>query len=177
MENTKKHRSNVTSKTRTLVTSALFAALVCLTTAYLLHIPMGNGEYVHIGDAFIYLGAALLPTPYAMGAAAIGAGLADLLTGSVNWVLPTIIIKPILVLFFTSKSKKIINVRNVLAAVVAGLVGTVLYMVASGIMYGFAGAFVFTVLGLIQPIGSLIVFVLAGIAFDKLKVKEMIKNR
>ena len=33
MENTKKQNSNVSSKTRTLVSSALFAALVCVTTA------------------------------------------------------------------------------------------------------------------------------------------------
>ena len=55
MENTKKQNSNVSSKTRTLVSSALFAALVCVTTAYFLHIPVGNGGYVHVGDTFIYL--------------------------------------------------------------------------------------------------------------------------
>lgn len=178
MENTKKEGRNVSSKTRTLVTSALFAALVCVTTAYLLHIPVGNGGYIHVGDTFIYLAAVLLPTPYAIGAAAIGAGMADILTGSANWVLATIIIKPILVLFFTNKGDKIINFRNVCAGIIAGIVGTVLYMVAEGIMIGsFVSAFVFTIMGLIQPIGSFIFFIVIGLVFDRLKIKDIIKNR
>lgn len=176
MESTNKYRSNISSKTRTLVSAALLATLVCITTAYFLHIPVGNGGYVHIGDTFIYLAAVLLPTPYAAMSAAIGAGLADILTGSANWVIATIIIKPIMVLFFTSKSTKIINGRNVFAAIIAGIVGTFLYMIATGIMYGFVGAFVLSLIGLIQPIGSFIVFIIIGLVFDKFKIKEMMKK-
>ena len=58
MENAKKEKSNISFKTRTLVSSALFAALICLTTAYFLHIPVGNGGFMHVGDTFIYLAAA-----------------------------------------------------------------------------------------------------------------------
>lgn len=55
--------------------TALFAAAIAVMTAYLLHIPIPGG-YVHIGDSLIYLAASLLPLPYAVAAAAIGAGLA-----------------------------------------------------------------------------------------------------
>ena len=55
MESTRKQKNNISSKTRVLVSSALFAALVCITTAF--HIPVGNGGYAHIGDTFIYLAA------------------------------------------------------------------------------------------------------------------------
>lgn len=42
-----------------LAVSAMFAAMVTVTTAYLFHIPIGsNGGYIHVGDAFIYLAAA-----------------------------------------------------------------------------------------------------------------------
>ena len=174
MESTRKQKNNRSSKTRVLVSSALFAALVCITTAF--HIPVGNGGYAHIGDTFIYLAAVLLPKPYAALAAAVGAGMADVLTGAANWAFATIIIKPILVLFFTNKSDKIINVRNVFAAIIAGIVGTVLYMVAEGIMYGsFVAAFALSLVGLIQPIGSFIVFIVLGLVFDKIKIKEIIK--
>ncbi len=72
MENAKKQKTNVSSKTRLLVSAALFAAIICITIAYFLHIPIGgNGGFVHIGDAFIYLAAVLLPTPYAAFAAAM----------------------------------------------------------------------------------------------------------
>ena len=60
-------------KVSRLTSTALFAALICVTTAYIFHIPFGvNGGYVHIGDSLIYLAAAFLPTPYAMFAGAIG---------------------------------------------------------------------------------------------------------
>lgn len=177
MENIKQQKTNVSSKTRTLVSAALFAGIICITIAYFLHVPVGgNGGFVHVGDAFIYLAAVLLPTPYAACAAGIGAGMADILTGSANWALATIIIKPILVLFFTNRSKKIINTRNIFAAIIAGIVGTVLYMIAEGIMYGsFVSAFVLSLVGLVQPLGSFIVFVVIGLVFDKLKIKEMVK--
>lgn len=160
------------TKTRYLVTTSLFSALICLTTAYILHIPVGNG-FVHIGDAFIYLAAALLPTPYAMVCAAIGAGLADLATGYVIWIIPTMIIKPILVLFIKSKSNNLINIRNIIGAAIAGFVGWFLYSVAQGIIYGtFVGAFAINLIGLLQPIGSFIVFILIGTTFDKLGLKK-----
>lgn len=164
------------TKTRYLVTASLFSALVCLTTAYILHIPMGgNNGYVHIGDSFIYLAAALLPTHYAMICAVIGAGMADLVTGSAAWVIPTIIIKPILVLFITSKGSKIINIRNIIGAFIAGFVGWVLYMIAEGIMIGsFTSAFIFSIVGFLQPIGSFVVFIIIGMTFDKLGVKKKI---
>lgn len=176
MESTRRQKNNILNKTRVLVSSALFAALICTTTAYFLHIPVGNGGYVHIGDTFIYLAAVLLPTPYAALSASLGAGMADILTGATNWAFATIIIKPILVLFFTNKSNKIINVRNIIAAIMAGVVGTILYMIAEGIMYGsFQAAFVLSIVGLIQPIGSFIVFVVLGLVFDRIKIKEIIK--
>ena len=43
-------------KVSRLTSTALFAALICVTTAYIFHIPFGvNGGYVHIGDSLIYL--------------------------------------------------------------------------------------------------------------------------
>ena len=71
-------------KVSRLTSTALFAALICVTTAYIFHIPFGvNGGYVHIGDSLIYLAAAFLPTPYAMFAGAIGGAMADILTAPV----------------------------------------------------------------------------------------------
>ena len=127
MENVKGNK-NVSVRTRNLVTSALLAAIICLVTGYILHIPTPNGGYAHIGDAVIYLSAAILPLPYAIACSAIGAGLADLTTGAIIWVVPTLIIKPILVLCFSNKSDKIITVRNVVGAFFAGIICCVLYM-------------------------------------------------
>lgn len=169
---------NNTIKIKILILTGLFASIICLTTAYILHIPIGaNGGYVHIGDALIYIAATLLPRPYAMISAVIGAGMADLITGSVIWVIPTMIIKPLLVLFISSNSDKIINKKNIIGTLISGIIGMILYMVAEGIIFGnFLAAFIFTSIGLIQPIGSFIVFILLGISFDKLELKKKILN-
>jgi len=73
---------NPQERLRLLVLTGLFAGLICLFTAYICHIPMGaNGGYLHFGDTLIYVAASLLPQPYALLAAAIGGGLADLPCG------------------------------------------------------------------------------------------------
>ena len=82
-------------KLRNMVYTGLFAALICLTTAFILHIPVGNG-YIHLGDSFIYLAACMLPMPYGILAAAIGGSMADLLSGYAIYAIPTAIIKSML---------------------------------------------------------------------------------
>ncbi len=77
---------------RRLAFGGLMAALILLATAVLkLPAPMTNG-YVHLGDGFILLAAALLGWA-AVPAAAIGSALSDLLLGYVPYVLPTLLIK------------------------------------------------------------------------------------
>lgn len=92
-----------------LTVTGLFAAIITLMTAYICHIPYGaNGGYIHFGDALIYVAAVILPRPYAMAAAAIGGGLADLLTAPM-WAPATIIIKMLITLPFTSKNGRMLN--------------------------------------------------------------------
>ena len=63
------------TRLRLLTLTGIFAALICLFTAYICHIPVGpNGGYLHFGDTFIYVAASLLPQPYALLAGAIGGG-------------------------------------------------------------------------------------------------------
>lgn len=176
MESTKQNK-NVSVRTKNLVTSALLSAIICLVTGYVLHIPTPNGGYAHIGDSIIYLSATILPLPYAIACSAIGAGLADLTTGAFIWVFPTLVIKSILVLCFSNKSEKIINTRNIIGAILAGIIGCILYMIVEGIYYGnMTAAFVFTALGLVQPIGSFIVFIVLGLVLDKINFKKYFIN-
>ena len=58
-------------------------------------------------------------------AAAIGGGMADLLTAPM-WVLPTIVIKALITLSFTSKGMKIVSVRNIIATLIALVISKVL---------------------------------------------------
>ncbi|MDC7287002.1 TIGR04002 family protein [Blautia schinkii] len=160
---------------RRLTVTAVFAALTTLMTAYIFHIPIGmNGGYVHLGDAMIYLAAAILPMPYACAAGAIGGGLADLLTAPV-WAPATVVIKMLICLPFSSKGGKLVTKRNVLASFAAFWLSALGYYVAEGIMFGFKAAF-FTSLGgsVIQSGGSALVFVVVGMALDRIGFKANI---
>lgn len=157
-----------------LVLTALFAASITVMTAYMLHIPIPTGGYIHLGDALIYLAACLLPLPYAAAAAAIGAGLADLLTAPM-WVLPTLVIKAVVVLFFSSKAERVLCRRNIAAVVIAGLFSPAAYALAGCAMAGTMAAFVPQFLGtLVQGIGSGALFIVITPALDGMKLKEHI---
>lgn len=107
-------------KTRRLAVSGLFCAIIFVATAYF-HVPTGLG-YTHLGDGFIFLAAALLPTPYAIGAAAVGAGLADAASGMAVWLPATVVLKALTALCFSNKTAKPVCLRNLTALVPALLI-------------------------------------------------------
>ena len=161
-------------KLRLLTVTAMFAAAITVTTAYLLHIPIPTGGYVHLGDALIYLAACLLPVPYAAAAAAVGAGLADLLTAPM-WVLPTLVIKAIIALFFTSRGERILCRRNVTAVFIAGVFSPAAYALAGCVLTGTLTSFVPQFLGtLVQGIGSGALFLVIAPAMDTVKLKAIV---
>lgn len=156
-----------------IVTTALFAAIIAVTTAYIFHIPVGtNGGYIHIGDCFIYLVACFLPLPYAMLAGAIGGGFADLMTAPA-WILPTVIIKALLVIPFSADFEKILNKRNIFALFIATIITCGGYYVAESIMFGnWITPLASMAFGLIQAGGSGVLFVIIGGALDKSNMKN-----
>ncbi len=161
-------------RTSKITAAGLFAAIIALMTAYVGHIPYGmNGGYIHFGDALIYLCAVFLPAPYAVAAAAIGGGIADLLTAPI-WTPATIIIKILITLPFTSRSEKILTIRNILAPFIAGIISAAGYYIAEGVIFGsFAASMVSLSGNLIQGIGSAAVFLALAASMDKAHVKGM----
>ncbi len=160
-------------KIKYMTMTGIFAALITLMTAYICHVPIGiNGGYVHFGDAFIYLAATILPTPYALAAAAIGGGLADLLTAPM-WAPATIIIKMLIVLPFTNRGAAIFNKRNIMSTVAAYLISGVGYYIAERLMFENGAIFAVTMAQTaIQSFGSGVVFVLLGLALDRAQFKK-----
>ena len=158
---------------RYIVSAAAFAALTMIMTAYLFHIPVGtNGGYIHFGDTMIFLAASCLPLPYAMAAAAVGGGLADLLTAPL-WALPTVLIKAVMVIYFTRKSQKIICLRNVLGLPVAVAWTIFGYYVAEALLFGSWGVPLAGIPGnLIQGIGSAALFLVFGTAADHFELRR-----
>lgn len=161
------------SKTQLLTISALFSALVCITTAYIFHIPFGaNGGYIHLGDALIYLAATLLPTPYAILAAGIGGAMADLLTAPL-WAPATFVIKMLIALPFTNKGSKIICTRNIVAIFAASTISCLGYAIAEMIIYGSEAMIFVSLIGnLTQAFGSGIIFVFIALTLDNMRFKR-----
>ena len=162
-------------KLRYMTITAVMAAMITVMTAYLFHIPTGMNEgYIHFGDTLVYLGAAMLPTPYAMAAGAIGGGLADLLTAPV-WTPASVIIKMAIVTPFSCKGEKLMTRRNMLALVCSGMISIVGYYLAEGLMFGFRTAFFTSATGsIIQAGGSAVFFLIAAGALDQIHFKKQL---
>ena len=178
--NTNEKESNVMKregtsllKVRCLTATGLMAALITIMTAYVCHIPLGmNGGYIHFGDSLIYMAAVLLPRPYAFAAAAIGGGLADVLTAPM-WAPATVIIKMLIVIPFSNKSTKIVTTRNVFATVLAYFISGLSYFLAEYILFGNWSVFLVSMYGnLLQSGGSALFFVIFGCALDKVHIKN-----
>lgn len=161
------------SKVKNITMTGIMAALITIMTAYICHIPVGvNGGYVHFGDSLIYLAAVLLPRPYALAAAAIGGGMADLLTAPM-WTVATVIIKMLIVLPFTNKSAKIVTPHNVIAAVLGYFISGFSYFLAEYLLFGTWSVLLVSMSqSLIQSGGSAIFFIVLGLALDKAQVKN-----
>ena len=169
-------------KLRHLILAALFAALTAALVV--LNFPVGPG-FVHLGDVVVLLAGCLLPTPYAMAAAAVGGGMGDWLSGYPIWMPATLIIKPAVAALFCAKQDRLLTRRNALmtipyAALTLG--GYALYkllVISLGLMDG-GGAAWTAILAVnisgdsIQVIGSAALFVLLAFAMDKAGLKRQV---
>ena len=162
-------------KIKNMCLAGIFTAAVFVFTAYL-HIPIHTG-YIHVGDAFIYIAACLLPTPYAVFVGAGGALLADCLTGYAIWAPGSLIIKAAAVFFFSRKSKNIITLHNILALIPAWVLCIGGYYLYEAVITGNFAAPAAGILGnVIQCAFSTIIFVILGIVVDKLKLKAKLDS-
>lgn len=178
---------------RQLILAALLAAMVAAVT-FFIKIPTHNG-YIHPGDAVIYLAACLLPTPLAMLTGALGGMLADAAGGYVIYMLPTFIIKALLVPAFTAGQDKILTKRNIIAsaiglpitiggyyiaeAVILSLTSTVSFSQFTSYFFSAAPwvSAVYSLAGnLVQAAASMAIFIVVALALDKINIKSRIRR-
>lgn len=171
-----------------IVTASLFAAMTFALT-YTLKVPSVNG-YTHIGDTVIYLAASFLSYPAAAMAGAIGASLSDAVGGYYTYIIPTLIIKSLLVFCFTSRKDKFLCKRNFFAVAPAGLITVVGYYLAEILLFALAsGSFIDNLFNpatwtavfwesvpgnAVQAITSGALYLVLCAAFDSAKVKQKI---
>ena len=153
MSNTKNSRISV----QTLALGGLMAALVCIATSFFkLPVPVTQG-YIHLGDAFVLVSAAILG-PVGVVAAALGSMLADLLGGYFQYLLPTFVIKGLvaLVAFVGLKGNKPFWVEW-LVLIAAEAVMVLGYFLAECLMYGAASATGAVLPNVVQGIGGVVI--------------------
>ena len=155
----------------------VLAALVFCGT-FFLKVPVPFG-YLHLGDAFVCLAGAVLPTPYAFFAAAIGGGLSDLLGGYPMYLPATFLLKGLMTLLYTNRGGRILCRRNLWATVLAAAITVVGCGVTGGILLALAGGGLFTAApwlaavatvpgnGL-QALAGAVLFLLAGAGLDSM---------
>ena len=161
-------------KTKKLVTSALFAAIICAVT-FFPKVPSVNG-YIHLGDAVILMAAFIMGPLYGGAAAAIGSALADLISGYVIFVPGTFVIKfltaAVAALVFAGL-KKTAPKLGFLNYILAGIVGEAImilgYFAYEAVIYGAAGAAAGIVGNLCQAAAGIIVSVLIMITVKSIK--------
>ena len=158
--------------------AGLFAAIIFVATAYFPRVPTING-YAHVGDAFIFICASILPAPLAIAASALGGSLADLLTGYAIWVPATAIIKAATAAFFTSKKPKLLCMHNFIAIAMA-LVLCVggYYLFEALVIAGNFGAPIASIPANIgQWLASTVIYVIIAIVLDKTpKLKKYLER-
>lgn len=166
-------------KLRSIALSGVLAAIVFVFTAFV-QVPVpaaGLSGYVHLGDAFVYLAACLLPYPWGVGAAAVGAGMADVLTGYAVWAPGTLLIKALMALCFTSKPKQLLCGRNACALAVAALINVGgYYLYECAIVGSMTVPLISIPKTAVQSAVNTAVFVAAALIFDRVGLKKKISE-
>lgn len=130
------------SKLRKLVSSAMFAAFICVATI-LIQIPSPMGGYVNFGDCFILACAWVMGPVYGFAAGGIGSALADLISGYPQYIPGTFIIKGLIAVAAALISRRLLTAfpkrklpAYTLGAIAGELIMVVGYALYDGIIFG-----------------------------------------
>lgn len=139
---------NSRNKTGRLVTTGLMMAGITVMTM-ILPIPIpGAGGYIHLGDTVIFLSVLILGWKHGTIAASFGSAIADLLLGAAVWAPWTFVVKAAMALtmgliieFYSRRRLEGSSPRgsmtvNALAMVAGGILMTMGYYLAEGVIYG-----------------------------------------
>lgn len=168
----KKHIS-----TRDITKIAIMAALVFVAT-FLIKIPSLNG-YTHIGDSMVIISALILGKKKGALAAGLGAALCDLLSGYMQYIIPTFLIKAIMVLIIATIGENLIG-KTKSAWIIGSIIGctfqVISYCLVETVMYGFAGAIASVPGNIIQSIVGIVLAVVLAAVLEKSNVLKRLKN-
>ncbi len=159
--------------TKKVVMSSLFAAMICVVTAFV-KVPMPLVGYVNLGDALVLCAGALLG-PMGVVSAVIGSAIADILVGYAVYAPATALIKgamALIVWLFVKKNETFNVIKFVISAVIAELVMVAGYFAYECLLYGEQTALVSVPYNLLQGALSLLCAVVIALVLKKTNMKE-----
>jgi uncharacterized membrane protein len=169
--------------TKKLSLTALFIALVCISTmVFQIPIPATSG-YIHLGDSAIMLISCFFGWPFGMIAGGLGSGLADVLSGYAQWAPFTLIIKALMgfaigKIAHIDDTHSIFNIRNIIANCVGIVIMLVGYFLAGAVLEGsFLVSATSIPSNMIQGFGGLLIYFIVGFAFYKAKIHNIIRQK
>lgn len=161
---------------RLTLTSVMAALITVLTVFVKINIASSNG-YIHFGDGLVYLSGCILGG-YGIFASALGGALADIFSGFPLWALPTAIIKGLNCVPFIiatrlyKKSTSVINAATVISAVFSSFITVGGYFAAEVVLYSEEAAFLDIPGNAVQGLASTVIFILLGLATDRIKKRK-----
>jgi len=163
-------------KTKTLVITALLAALTCVATM-IIKIPSPLEGYLNLGDCIVLVAGWMLPPTYAFLAAGIGSAMADILSGYVVYAPATLFIKGLMAIIafygFKLLRKALGSLPSrIIGGIVAEIVMVLGYYVFEGFIYGFIPSAVNIPANAIQGAAGLILGTIIFKIFEKNKLWE-----
>ncbi len=160
---------------RMICVTAVLAALIFVLT-YVPKIPIPLG-YAHLGDAAIFLTILFANKRNSALAASIGSALADLIGGFPIWIIPTLIIKWIMVeivfrvMGSESEPYNVHSGRALLAFILSSAWMAAAYTIAGGLLYGSMGAALASTPGLVmEGVINTIAAIVAGTVLQKVGI-------
>ena len=159
------------NKTRNVVMSAMFAALICVATM-IIKIQLTPNGYINFGDGTIILASHVLGGFYGFFAAGIGSMLADLLSGFAFYAPATFLVKGLMAVCAFFVMKKLSAMKNkivslITASVVAELVMIIGYGIFEATVYGIGVALASMPGNAIQAVAGVVTGVLLIKVFEK----------
>jgi len=158
--------------------TALFTALVTISTMIIKVPTVATQGYINVGDAMVFIAAMLGGPRKGFIAGGVGSALADILSGYAAWAPWTLVIKAVeglIVGVFGSdsyKRKKSLAVKEITVMGAAALWMVLGYYVAGGIMKGFSVSLIEIPANIIQAVGSLIIAIPILMALKKTKLPK-----
>ena len=134
--------SNMQSKTKDLVLSALLIALVFITTQINFKLPISiNGGLIHLGNTMLFMSAIVFGKKKGAIAGAFGMGLFDILSGWAAWAPFTFIIRGVMgyIIGYVANSndrKGNSTTWNLIGIIIAGIIMIAGYYIAEIIITG-----------------------------------------